>query len=373
MTAPLSNPTPLTDRQKLQAAILYHFASFDYLKGLHRMVTNLMDGIVDPLIAQSQSQNRDSVLISTRWGNRNTTANWCNNAWPFLRDYQLSLSKALASRAIESYGITDTNNCFRGMSEYSMQWATAEEEAIFNDMIRIISNYAAGIDQTLDDYHHSRWSDYSFAHEYQSFIADHPQIPKFRVRTDITGESGKTPSRTGVYITQNDPHAALQFAWKGNGGGKLRPAKTFNEIGLAALRQVGRNDLWIDDQKMFDFAVKSPHFDLFKPTIYMLDVENRDLAAGAVEGEAFADISCKWYFVEIINGEFEAANITIGTMENLLTMPERVPGGERCRRTGFYFAPSKPNSRRHFTQGEIVPIFESQYGDTIWQWDSRQD
>lgn len=107
----------LTERQKLQAAILHHYASYEYLEGLHRMVTNLMDGVVTPLIAQSQSENRDSVLINTRWGHRDTTKNWCNNAWPFLMNYQLSLSKALASRTIESYGITDTNNCFRGMSE----------------------------------------------------------------------------------------------------------------------------------------------------------------------------------------------------------------------------------------------------------------
>lgn len=372
MTATSPILTPLHERQKLQAAILYHFASFDYLKGLHRMVTNLMDGVVDPLIIESQSQHRDSVLIDKRWGERNTTANWCNNAWPFLRDYQHSLAKALANRAIECYGITDTNNCFRGMSEYSMQWTSADEEEKFNDLVRIISDYAAGIDQTLDDYHHSRWSDYGFTHEYHKFTAAHPQIPKFRVRSDVTGESGKAPGRTGVYVAQDDAHAALQFAWKGNGGGKLRPAKTFNEIGLSALTQVGRKDLWLDDQKMFDFAVKSPHAALFKPTIYMLGQEDRDLAAGAVADKAFVNVPCKWYFVEIINGEFENIEGSL-TSEPKLATVERISGGDVCRHTGFYFTPSKPDSRRRFVQGETTPQFESQYGETIWQWDSRQN
>jgi hypothetical protein len=292
--------------QKAQAAILYHFASSDYLKGLHRMVSNLMDGVVDPLLTLSKNENRDSVLKDDpRWGNRNTTESWSNNAWPFLRDFQLSLTKDIAARAFEQYQITDTNNCFRGISEYSMQWATVEEEERFNDLIREISNYAIGIDQTLDDYYDSRWDDYGFAHSYKEFALEHPLIPKFRVRDDVIGQSGKKPTRTGVYMAMDDPYAALQFAWTGGPGGKLRPAKTFNEVGLAALKDVGRDDLWINDQKMFDFAMRSPQVELFRPTIYMLGEEHRSFAAGAVANEAFKDNPCKWYFVEIINGEFE--------------------------------------------------------------------
>lgn len=319
----------LNSWQKKQAAMLYHFASLDYLKGLHRMVSDLMNGVVNPLLVLAQGQNRDAFLVDPRWGSRNTTENWSNNAWPFLRDFQCSLAKDIAGRAFEQYGITDTNNCFRGMSEYSMQWATVEEEQRFIGMVRIISDYANNIDQTLDDYHHSRWNDYDFAHSYKEFGSQHPQIPKFRVRADIAGESGRTTVRTGVYVAQDDPLAALQFAWIGNGGGKLRPAKTFNDIGLAALKQVGREDLWLDDQKMFDVAMQSPHQALFKPTIYMLGNEHRNFAAGAVEEEAFVDRPCKWYFVEIINGEFE-------DFEKIACSPvpseaaARIVGGDAC-------------------------------------------
>lgn len=335
------------------------------------MVSDLIDGKVDPLIALSKAQNRDSVLNDPRWGNRNTTTNWCNHAWPFLKDYQSSLAKSIANRAFERYEITDTNNCFRGVSEYSMDWATVEEEDLFNSLVRMISEYAVKIDKTLDAYQNSRWSDYGFANYYKCFLKKYPQIPKFHIRTDVSGESGKTPGRTGVYVSQDDNLAALQFAWTGNGGGKLRSAKTFSEIGLDALRKVGRKDLWLDDQKMFDFAIHSPHAALFQSTIFTRGNAHIELASGAVEGESFVNRPCKWYFVEIINGELEDVD------QNLTCEPhnavEPVTGGDVCRQSGFYFTPSKPDSRRRLIQGETAPNFESQYGETIWQWDIRQD
>jgi hypothetical protein len=373
MITPKSPSMPtLHPWQKIQAAMLYHFASIDYLKELHQMVSNLIDGTVDPLLALSKNQNRDSDLSDPRWGTRNTRNNWSNKAWPFLRDLQLSLAKAIAGRAFERYGITDTNYCFRGMSEYSMQWTSEEEEENFKYLERVISEHAIPIDQTFDDYHNSRWRDSNFAYRYREFASEHPQIPKFRVRTDVVGKSGKTPSRTGVYVAQDDPYAALQFAWTGNGGGKLRPAKTFSDIGLDALSKVGRKDLWLDDQKMFGFAMQSPHAALFRPTIYMSGTEHRDYASMAVANEAFVDRPCEWYFVEIVNGEFEDIEITT-TAQPQHEITERLSGGDICRKTGFYFTPAHTGSRRRLIQGEAAPEFESQYGKTIWQWDTQQD
>lgn len=368
---PTTNIIALSMWQKTQAAMLYHFASLEYLRGLQRMVAELVDRFVDPVLKLSIVENRDLYLSDPRWGTRNTTANWANNAWPFLKDYQLSLAKDIAVRAFEQYGITDTNNCFRGISEISMQWATVEEEEKFNGLVREISDYAYPIDQTLDTYHNSLWSDYGFAAASGQFLRKHPEIPKFRIRTDVIGESGKVPIRTGVYVTQDDPNAALQFAWTGNGDGKLRPAKTFSNIGLAALKAVGRKDLWLDDQKMFDFAIKSPDAATFRPTIYMLGSEHRNFASGAVADEAFVDQPCKWYFVEMINGEFE--NVSTENISVPLDGRERVIGGDKCQRSGFYFTPAVLDSRQWINAGQNAPKYDAQYGETIWQWDPRQD
>ena len=51
----------------------------------------------------------------------------------------------------------------------------------------------------------------------------------------------------------------------------------------------------------------------------------------------------------------------------------RVQGGGACPQTGYWFTPAKENSRGHFQQGELMPIFaDSDYGTTIWQWSAEQ-
>jgi hypothetical protein len=375
MNSPIDGkPAPhLSPWHKRQAAMLYHFSSLDYLKGLHRMVSNAVAGEVEPLLMLAKAQGRDTVLTDARWGTRNTAENWANNAWPFLKDLQTSLAKDISNRALERYQKTAVNECFRGLREYSMQWATADEEQRFEEILETISAYSNEIDTTLDDYYGvSGWTDSAFTRGFAEFRAEHHSLPCFRVRTDVTAESGKTPSRTGVYIAQDDPNAALQFAWIGNGGGKLRAASTFSEIGLAALQAVGRKDLWLNDQKMFEFATSGKYDDLFRPTIYMLGQEHLDFAWMAVSKEAFIDRPCKWYFVETVNGEFESLDddtVSLPTAE----FADRIIGGQTCKRTGFYFTPAQPGSRQRFVQGTKVPDYKTQYGQTIWQWDPLQD
>ena len=50
----------------------------------------------------------------------------------------------------------------------------------------------------------------------------------------------------------------------------------------------------------------------------------------------------------------------------------RVEGGQPCPQTGFWFTPAQMHSRHHFKEGDIMPTVGSDYGATIWQWDSDQ-
>ncbi|WP_203789467.1 PoNe immunity protein domain-containing protein [Aquipseudomonas alcaligenes] len=51
--------------------------------------------------------------------------------------------------------------------------------------------------------------------------------------------------------------------------------------------------------------------------------------------------------------------------------PGPVHAGQPCPHTGYWFSPAQHNSRRHFTQGEIMPEFkDSPWGATIWYWSS---
>ncbi|TVT69806.1 MAG: hypothetical protein FHP92_19085 [Denitromonas halophila] len=49
-----------------------------------------------------------------------------------------------------------------------------------------------------------------------------------------------------------------------------------------------------------------------------------------------------------------------------------VPAGQPCPEAGWWFTPAKPNSRRHFKQGETMPSVGGDYGQTFWQWSPDQ-
>lgn len=52
--------------------------------------------------------------------------------------------------------------------------------------------------------------------------------------------------------------------------------------------------------------------------------------------------------------------------------PSRVPGGQLCPRTGYWFTPARQNSRAHFEAGQTMPDVGGTWGATIWQWDEQQ-
>ena len=57
--------------------------------------------------------------------------------------------------------------------------------------------------------------------------------------------------------------------------------------------------------------------------------------------------------------------------DSVPTTPVRIEAGQPCTRAGYWFSPAQANSRRHFTQGEIMPEFkDSPWGATIWYWAS---
>jgi hypothetical protein len=64
-----------------------------------------------------------------------------------------------------------------------------------------------------------------------------------------------------------------------------------------------------------------------------------------------------------------------GAVEAPAPAPRRLrsEGGQPCPQEGWWFTPAKLDSRRHFHQGEVMPVFTTDYGATLWQWDERQD
>ncbi|BAV75087.1 hypothetical protein TRE132_31020 [Pseudomonas chlororaphis subsp. aurantiaca] len=51
----------------------------------------------------------------------------------------------------------------------------------------------------------------------------------------------------------------------------------------------------------------------------------------------------------------------------------RIESGKPCSKSGYWFTPAQPNSRRYFNQGEIMPSFsDSNWGDTLWYWSGEK-
>lgn len=47
---------------------------------------------------------------------------------------------------------------------------------------------------------------------------------------------------------------------------------------------------------------------------------------------------------------------------------QRCEGGQPCPATGLWFIPAKTDSQQIFRQGDTMPIYNTDYGMTIWYW-----
>ena len=50
----------------------------------------------------------------------------------------------------------------------------------------------------------------------------------------------------------------------------------------------------------------------------------------------------------------------------------RVPGGQPCTQSGYWFTPADGGQRKKFNQGDVMPNAQSDYGSMIWYWSPEQ-
>ncbi|MFV0663238.1 hypothetical protein [Denitromonas sp.] len=189
------------------------------------------------------------------------------------------------------------------------------------------------------------------------------------MRTDVEGESGQMPPRTGVYVAQDDPHATLQFCWTGSSDGRLGQAITFNNWGLKALSAVGRGGLWGDRDGLMRLV--SDAFKRGEMTdregFFDGDENDPEYAWAILAGQAFTQRPCKWYFVEMIDGAYDDEADSAEPEAVTATHRPNVPAGQPCPEAGWWFTPALTGSRRWFKAGEIMPALGGDFGNTFWQ------
>lgn len=368
-----SNPAfPLSLWQKRQAALLYYWMSLDYLKGLKKMIDKLMAG-TDVLLDLAQSQGRDALITDERWGVRDTSSNWSTYGHSALADFRKSTIKLIAWRTNEMYCGTGAYQCAYLLDEASSRWMTEDEENGFRKQFEGVFSYASRIDEVSGAGGQKRLKDKSMIAFWQEYGSHFPRLPRFRVRTDVVGETGKLPPRTGVYVPQDDPYGTLQFGWTGNGDGILGKVQTYNEAGLAAVRAMGRNAIWQDEEKMMAYVIESLKQGRLQPANGRdwKDVARLNTACVILSPQVFTERPCKWYFVEMIDGEFDDATEEDETVAEPVRHPN-VTAGTLCPEAGWWFTPAQANSRRYFKTGENMPSVGGDYGLTFWQWSPDQ-
>lgn len=363
--------------------MLYHFASPGFLQGLRQLVTDLIDGKVDPLLALAHAEGRTLGPTHPYWGRRDPFTNWTAHGWDFLAGLRIKLADDIAKRHIGVFRSTDVSNSLRRGDDWLVPYISQADEERYEALERLLGLYADPID-TMFSAHQSPWSDFHFAVYAPFFASLSPQVARCCIRPEITAETGQLAPRTGVYMSASDPHASLQFAVAGPKGLALRPASTFNEVGLDALRAVGRSALWFDEQKMLRFALYSRHAALFKQ-VYVDGLPTAALAPSVVCWHAFTERTGSWHFVEAVDGQCDS--IAIGWSEADLHSHEPYAiGGEFCQIAGWYrtealldepswralFSHARDGTRMLLQVGQQMPIAISGDGPTLWRWDANQ-
>ena len=364
---------------KRQATLLHYFTSIDYLMALLPLVNEWI-AYTDQVLTERSPL--DAVgLGQANWAPVNTTAHFSTHAFAAMVEFKEAIQRSAAARAYEEYRAVGEYQCARVLQEYAgmsgrdngdFLWATPEQESHFKGLFRSIYAHAGNISRSVAPMRTR--SDFTFWSMWQEHAKQFPRIPKFRVCADVVGESGRQPVRTGVYVPQDDPYGALQFAWTGGKYGALGDTYTLNGTGHRALHAVGRQGLWGDKAGLLRFASGPEHVDMGVSLDEL--ISEPSLAPSAVARESFERKACMWYFVEMVNDEYEDHDGTyIGATEMTPQgHPRNVSSGQRVPESGWWFTPAAMGqSARYFEAGEIFPDLPgSTYGATFWQWSSNQ-
>ncbi|WP_447594107.1 hypothetical protein [Stenotrophomonas rhizophila] len=353
-----------------QAALLYHFSSLPYLNGLLEKINQLISFTDDILEDRAGLDNAGRAFSS--WETVNTGGHFSSHAYPALVDFRQDVIDSISSRGNERYSEAGERQCSRMLHEYAHQmiWATGEQENSFKVHTEEVFKYAGNISRMMR--RPTTWNDFVFSLLWEQNKPFFGRIPRFRVRADIACKSGETPPRTGVYVPQDDPMAALQFGWTG-GYGELGDTYTLNEFGARVLERVGRSGLWSDAQRLHELINEPQHRHL--PNTDPSEREHVELAPAAVARQSFSPRPCKWYFVEMLDDEYEDhdGSYTGTSSVATSTRPHRVAGGELVPQSGWWYTPAKMGSTRYFKKDDRFPQLDgNEFGTTFWIWSPDQ-
>lgn len=286
----------------------------DMVKHLETCLGTFMQNLPKNYRARSLPEQPDAV-----WGGR-VIPNFQNTLQGLNSGYILLTHGDLSGLTYSWGPLSD----FKGQMDYWSGWMLRPDENIYVELLNKAVTLAGNISVT----ERAGWAPFQLA-EYGDYLGPldpPPQWPKYRIQGTISVSTGRKLEQSGIYVPDVE-HSCAQFLCVSYG---TAPAAKVH-VGMRPLLHPTTGEKYAEE-----------------PVI-----EERD---------------CTWYLVERVRDEQYDVHIEPSTSAQHI----RVPSGEVCPESGFYFTPAKIDSRRQFRKGEVMPSVDSAYGWTIWQWDSNQ-
>jgi len=316
--------------QAPEVYMLEKYSSLDYFVELRdqwevllRHVENCLESYMKNLPSQYRSQplpEQPDIV----WGHR---------VLPNFRDTMQALNEGVILISHHDYiglhhawGVRGDH---KGQMDYSTSWMANEDERKYRKLLEEAVIYARNICITEG----GDWNPLDLLNHYKiSRDFSHPaSLPAYRVDKNIFVVSGEKIKRTGIYMP-NVRHSCAEFLSIRYDEAPL--AKVYN--GTRDIKDLTSGEKWDEE----------------------LILEER---------------RCTWYLVErIADSDNARSSNALLIEEAALSSTRRLASGEVCQEAGFYFTPARPESRRYFDKGDVMPTFDAAYGNTIWQWDSDQ-
>ncbi|MDM1292603.1 hypothetical protein HXZ72_14500, partial [Acinetobacter indicus] len=95
-----------------------------------------------------------------------------------------------------------------------------------------------------------------------------------------------------------------------------------------------------------------------------------ELTPSLISRNAFTSFDSSWYFVELIEGEFE--DIGGEDVDTFATPDLKVIGGELCPRTGYWILSNDKGKRLYFTKGTVMNKSSKDWGEEYWVYDGEE-
>lgn len=305
----------LLDPQEIY--LLERYSSFEYYEPMYKAWKEMLDHVET---CYAKFMNRLPHDYRNRPVPKQPDVAWGQMVLPNFRNTMLSLESGylLMQRGDKSgtSASISVEGDVRGQRDYWAEWMDEVEPdgaGKYYERLYRASHYAGNIHATYSGF----WSKSELTSNYwedgRGPLNPPPTWPAYRLNKSVTVKTGDIIPQTGIYLPTADDSCA-EFLIKG--------------------REAIEANVGYDPKRMQNVSEE--------PTTWILvdRIADRSDIPAVQAAEAAQRLRC--------------------------------PAGQLCPQSGFWFTPAKTDSRRYFKAGEIMPRFETDYGETIWQWDEIQ-